>query len=137
MAHHRQSEGYALGLLDQADALDKVAPATSMAWVSEFVDLAVAHGSPPDKAKSVAEQGSVVKVQVLAEKSSSTSGCRKLTLGIRVVAARVHCPTTCCAATNSTLRWRQALRRYFNSFSFMNSSTARQSWSLLLNTTVV
>jgi hypothetical protein len=50
--------------------------------VSEFVDLAVAHGSPPDKAaKSVEEQASVVKVQVYAEKSNSASGCTKLTLG--------------------------------------------------------
>jgi hypothetical protein len=50
--------------------------------VSEFVDLAVAHGSPPDKdAKSVAEQGSVVKVQVYAEKSNPASGCTKPTLG--------------------------------------------------------
>jgi IS5 family transposase len=49
--------------------------------MSEFIDLAVAHGSPPDKAaKSVAEQGSVVKVQVYAEKSDSASSCTKLTL---------------------------------------------------------
>jgi hypothetical protein len=49
--------------------------------MSEFTNLAVAHGSPPDKAaKSVAEQGSIVKVQVYAEKSDSASGCTKLTL---------------------------------------------------------
>jgi hypothetical protein len=49
--------------------------------MSEFIVLAVAHGSPPDKAaKSVPEQGSVVKVQVYAEKSNSASGCTKLAL---------------------------------------------------------
>jgi len=49
--------------------------------VSQFVDLAVAHGSPPYKAaKSVAEQGSVVKVKVHAEKSNPASSCTKLTL---------------------------------------------------------
>jgi hypothetical protein len=58
--------------------------------VSEFVDLAVAHGSPPDKdAMSVAEQGSVVKVQVFTEKSNSAFGCTKLTLG-RAAAAYVE-----------------------------------------------
>jgi hypothetical protein len=40
--------------------------------------MAVLHNKD---AKSVAEQGSVVKVQVFAEKSISASGCTKLTLG--------------------------------------------------------
>jgi hypothetical protein len=39
--------------------------------------MAVLHNKD---AKSVAEQGSVVKVQVFAEKSISASGCTKLTL---------------------------------------------------------
>jgi hypothetical protein len=54
--------------------------------MSQFVDLAIAHGSPPDKdAKSVAEQGSVGKVQVFAEKSNSASGCTKLTLDAFII----------------------------------------------------
>ena len=50
--------------------------------VSDVVDLAVTHGSPPDKAaKSVAEQGSVVRVQVYAGKRNSASSCTKLAPG--------------------------------------------------------
>src|SRR4030042_3725137 len=74
--------GHALDFLDQTDALGKLAPGNQHGMVSEFVDHAVAHGSPPQKAaKSVAEQGSVVKAQILAEKSNSASGCTKPTLG--------------------------------------------------------
>lgn len=74
-------QGHALDLLNQADALGKLAPRNEHGMVSKFVDLAVAHGSPTEKAaESVAEQGSVVKVQVYAEKSNSASGCTKLTL---------------------------------------------------------
>src|SRR4030042_405213 len=73
--------GHALDFLDQTDALRKLAPGNEHGMVSQFVDLAVAHGSPPNKAaKSVAEQGSVVKVQVHAAKRTPASSCTKLTL---------------------------------------------------------
>jgi hypothetical protein len=81
-------------LLDQADALGKLAPGNEHGMVCEFVGLAVAHGSPPHKAaKSVAEQGSVVKVQVFAEKSISASGCTKLALAVEDGVKAAH---ACC-----------------------------------------
>lgn len=74
-------QGYALDRLDQTDALGKLAPGNEHGMMGESVGLVVAHGSPPHKAaESVAEQGSVVKVQVMAGKSNSASGCTKLTL---------------------------------------------------------
>jgi hypothetical protein len=86
VCHRLLVERDGLGLIDQSDALGKLAPYDQHGVLGQRFWVILAHGnSPLAVAMSLLDQGSVVKVQFLAKKSDLLADCTKATL---------NCPLT-------------------------------------------